>query len=277
LVSILYGSLNWGSAMADRHATFHHWNLRKLILVVLLAGPAGINPARSDNLILQGSTTFATAIAQPDASAVEAQTGHHLDVIPNKSNLGLLALFEHKADLAMISTSLEREMEILSKSNPGLPLQRLKAFEIARTRAALVVHPDNPVRSARLQDIAKILTGEISNWKQLGGPDLRIRVVAAREGGGVVASVEARLLGAAHITATDAIRVQVGTQIVRVVAQEPGAIGISHLAIVKSSPVVEMITDERIEQILSLVSLDDPSPAALAAIEAFRRIANGGT
>jgi phosphate transport system substrate-binding protein len=277
LVSILYGSLNWGSAMADKRVTFHDWNLRKLILVVLLAGPAGINPAHADNLILQGSTTFATAIAQPDASAVEAQTGHHLDVIPNKSNLGLLALFEHKADLAMISTSLEREMEILSKSNPGLPLQRLKAFEIARTRAALVVHPDNPVRSARLQDIAKILTGEIANWKQLGGPDLPIRVVAAREGGGVVASVEARLLGAAHISAPDAIRVQVGTQIVRVVAQEPGAIGITHLAIVKSSPVVEMITDERIEQILSLVSLDDPSPAALAAIEAFRRIANGGT
>ena len=93
----------------------------------------------------------------------------------------------------------------------------------------------------------------------------------------MLASVEARLLGAAHISAPDVIRVQVGTQIVRVVAQEPGAIGITQLAIVKSSSAVEMITDEPIEQILSLVSLDDPSPGAIATIQALRRIANHGT
>jgi ABC-type phosphate transport system substrate-binding protein len=253
-------------------------NLDKLVLTLVLAGSAGIGAARSDDLVLQGSTTFATGLAQPWAGAVEGQTGHHLEIIPNKSNVGLLALFEHKADLAMISTTLERVVEILRKSDPGpgLPFQRLKVFEIARTRAALVVHPDNPVRSARLQDIRKILTGEIFNWKQLGGTDLPIRIVAVREGGGVVASVEARLLGASHISAPDTIRVQVGTQIVRVVAQEPGAIGITQLAIVKSSSAVEMITDEPIEQTLSLVSLDDPSPAAMTTIEAFRRIANRG-
>ena len=263
--------------MASTLVKFHTWSLDTLILVILLAGSAGIAPARSENLVLQGSTTFATAMAHPHANEVETQTGHRLEIIPNKSNIGLIALFEHKADLAMISTTLEREKEILSESNPDLPVQRLKAFEIARTRAALVVHPDNPIRTARLQDIAKILTGEISNWKQLGGPDLRIRVVAVREGGGVLASVETRLLGKAHISAPDAIRVAVGTQIVRVVAQEPGAIGITHLAIVESSSVVEMITDEQIEQILSLVSLDDPSLAASATIEAFRRIAKRGS
>jgi phosphate transport system substrate-binding protein len=264
-------------AMADKFVKFSKWNFDKLIFVIIVIAAGDISAARSDNLVLQGSTTFTTGVGQPFAGAVEAQTGHHLEIIPNKSNLGLLALFENKANLAMISTILEREVEILRKSGPGLPFQRLKAFEIARVRAALVIHPDNPVRTARLQDIAKILTGEISNWKQLGGPDLSIRVVAVREGGGVLASVEARLLGAAHISAPDAIRVQVGTQIVRVVAQEPGALGITQLAIVKSSSAVELITDEPIEQILSLVSLDDPSPAAMSTINAFRRITHEGT
>ena len=92
----------------------------------------------------------------------------------------------------------------------------------------------------------------------------------------MLASVEARLLGAAHISAPDVIRVQVGTQIVRVVAQEPGALGITQLAIVKSSSAVEMITDDRIEQVLSLVSLDDPSPEAMTTIDVFRRIARQG-
>jgi phosphate transport system substrate-binding protein len=250
-------------------------NLHKLILTIVLVA-SGAGTARSDNLVLQGSSTFSTAVALPFESAVEAQTGHHLEIIRNRSNLGLLALFEHKADLAMISTILEREVEILGRSNPGLPIQRLKAFEIARTRAALVIHPDNPVHTARLQDIGKILTGKISNWKQLGGPDLPIRVVAIREGGGVLASVEARLLGGSHISAPDMIRVQVGTQVVRVVAQEPGAIGLTQLTMVKSSSVVEMITDQPIEQVLSLVSLDDPSPGAIAIIDAFRRMAHQG-
>jgi phosphate transport system substrate-binding protein len=249
----------------------------RLLLAMMVVGSAGIGAARSDDLVLQGSTTFATRFAQPYARAVEDQTGHHLEVIPNKSSLGLLALLEQRADLAMISTTLEWEVEMLRKSDPGLPFQRLHAFEVSRVHVALAIHPDNPVRSARLQDIAKILTGEIVNWKQLGGPDLPIRVVAVRDGGGTIGSVEARLLGAAHISAPDAIRVQVGTQVVRVVVQEPGAIGITQSAILKSSSATELITDEPIEQILNLVSLDDPSPAAKAIIEAFRRIARQGT
>jgi phosphate transport system substrate-binding protein len=252
-------------------------SFNRFVLALLVAGSTGIAAAGSDTLVLQGASTFATALARPHASAVEAQTGHNLEIIPNKSSLGLLALLEHRADLAMISTTLEREVEILRKSDPDLPFQKLRVFEIARTRAALVIHPNNPVRSARLQDIAKILTGEISNWKQLGGPDLPIRVVAVREGGGVLASVEASLLGTSHISAPDTIRVQVGTQVVRVVAQEPGAIGITQLAMVTSNSAVEMITDLRIEQVLCLVSLDDPSPGVRSVIEAFRRLAHQGT
>jgi phosphate transport system substrate-binding protein len=262
--------------MTDHFVKFPGRYLHNLLLAVVAGGSVSINTARSDDLVLQGSTTFVTGIAQPLASAVEAQTGHHLEIIPNKSNLGLLALLEHKADLAMISTTLEREVKILRKSDPRLPFDRLKAFEITRVRVALVIHPDNPVRTGRLEDIGKILTGEISNWSQLGGLDLPIRVVAVREGGGTLDSVEARVLGAGHLSATNAIRVQVGTQVVRVVAQEPGAIGITQLAIVKSSSAVEMTTDEQIEQILSLVSLDDPSPSAAAIIEAFRRRAKPG-
>jgi len=256
---------------------FAGWKLAARGIAVLLAGTLGIGAARCDDLVVQGSTTFTTTLAQPFAGAVEAQTGHRLEIIPNKSSLGLLALLEQKADLAMISTTLDREVEILRRSDPNLPLQRLQAFEIARTRAALVVHPDNPVRGARLPDIAKILTGEITNWKQLGGADLPIRVVAVREGGGVLASVEAALLGAGHITAPDPIRVQVGTQIVRVVAQEPAALGITQLKIVESSSAVELTTDHEIGQVLSLVSLDDPSPAATAVIKAFRRAASHGS
>jgi phosphate transport system substrate-binding protein len=240
----------------------------------LLSLIGGLASARSEVIVLQGSTTFATTVAGPHAKQVEAETNLSLDLVPNKSSLGLLALFEKKADLAMLSTGLAYEVDFLRGSNPDLPFDLLQAFEIARTRAAFVVHPSNPVRRANLNDIRRILIGEITNWKTLGGPDLPVRVVAVRQGGGVLGTVEARLLGTGHITAPDSVRVQVGTQIVRVVAQEPGALGITQLSIVEASGSVELATEAPIEQVLSLVSLGQPSPQATLVIDAMRRTAS---
>jgi ABC-type phosphate transport system substrate-binding protein len=245
-------------------------------LTILLALIGGHASAAPEVVVLQGSTTFATTVVVPHAKQVEAETKLSLDVVPNKSSLGLLALLEKKADLAMLSTSLAYEVDFLRQSNPGLPFDRLQAFEIARTRAAFVVHPGNPVRYVSLDDIRRILTGEIANWKALGGPDLPVRVVAVRQGGGVLGTVETRLLGTGRITAPDVIRVQVGTQVVKVVAQEPGAMGITQLSIVKTSGSVELATDAPIAQVLSLVSLEAPTPQAAAIISAMRRAVASG-
>jgi phosphate transport system substrate-binding protein len=237
-----------------------------------VAAGAGDDPVVSrGSLSLQGSTTFNTMLVESFGKEVERETGLKLVVIPNRSSLGLLALLSNNASLAMLSTALDTEVDLLRQSNPGMPFERLQSFEIARTRAAFVVHPSNPIQTLPLGSIRKILIGETRNWNELGGPDLPIRVVAVRQGGGVLATVESRLLGKGHISAPDAIRVQVGTQIVTVVGQEPGAFGITHLGVVKASQAVELIADEPIEQVLSLVSLDAPSAEAATVIEAMRR------
>ncbi len=41
-----------------------------------------------------------------------------------------------------------------------------------------VVHPDNPVDSITVDQLKKIMTGKITNWKEVGGPDREILVVA---------------------------------------------------------------------------------------------------
>lgn len=244
-------------------------------VVVAVAAAAGL-AAPAPALTLQGSTTFTMTVVEPHAKAVEDKTGVTLEVIPNKSSLGLLALFEHKADLAMISAGLAKEVQLLKETHPDLPFDRLKAFEIARTRAAFLVHPDNPVRRLTLASIRKILTGEVTSWRTFGGADLPIRVVAVRTGGGVLASVEVALLGTGEISAPNAIRVQVGSQVAKVVAQEPAALGITQLGIVRRGSAVELETDRSIEQILSLVSLGEPSSDERRVIEAMRRRMEAG-
>lgn len=239
--------------------------------IVCIFNSIAVHAASSASLVIQGSTTFNTTVVETVGKEVQAEIGLKLVVIPNKSSLGLLALLANNASLAMLSTGLENEVELLRQSDPALPFERLRAFEITRTRAAFVVHPSNPLRNLPLDSIRKILTGELQNWKDIGGSDLPIRVVAVRQGGGVLATVESRLLGKDHISAHDTIRVQVGTQIVTVVGQEPGALGITQLSIVKASSAAELMTDAPIEQILSLVSLDAPSAEAATVIDAMRR------
>lgn len=46
---------------------------------------------------------------------------------------------------------------------------------------AVVVHPSNEVSDIKLEDLAKVYNGEITNWNELGGKDGEI-VVVSREG-----------------------------------------------------------------------------------------------
>jgi phosphate transport system substrate-binding protein len=61
--------------------------------------------------------------------------------------------------------------------------------------------------------------------------------------------------------------------LVQVVEQEPGAIGFAQLALTKQRGLPELVTEQPIEQTLSLVTLGDPTAAMDAVIQATRRAA----
>jgi ABC-type phosphate transport system substrate-binding protein len=229
--------------------------------------------ALADTLIVQGSTTFSRRFMEPFEAEIEAKSGHELTVIPNKSTPGLIALLEGRAHLAMISASLETEIAILQKSMPGLQFDKLRSFEIARTRVAIAVHKSNPVRHATLDQIKQVLQGDIISWKALGGPNDAIRVVLVGGGGGVTAVVEAALLEGQQTSAPRKLYVRTPVQLVQIVEQERGAIGFAQLALLKQRDLVELATDKPIEQVLSLVTFGEPTPAMLSVINAARAVA----
>jgi phosphate transport system substrate-binding protein len=245
-----------------------------IIGAATLVCAAALTAAAADTLTLQGSTTFNGRLMVPHQTAIEKESGHQLIVVPNKSNLGILALFEKRADLAMLSASLESEIASLKRSKPDLPFERLQAFEVSRTRVAFAVHPSNPVRSTDSETMRRVLSGEITNWRELGGANLPIRVVIPRQGGGVTVTIEAELLGGKQISAPNPIPVQIGTQTLKVVEQEPAALGLAQLGLLQRHNLPELVTDRAISQQLSLVTLGDPSPAMQAVIKASRAVAS---
>ena len=253
-----------------------HHILRRYAVAIMAALPGcAVAIASAETLVVQGSTTFNSSLMVPYQADIEAVAGHQLRVVPSRSNLGLLALLDGQADLAMISSSLESEVALLSKTRPELPWRRLHGFLVHRTRVALAVNPANPVRSASTAAMRRILSGEIDNWKHLGGPDRPINVVSPPEGGGVVLSIEKQMLGGQRITPRNSVVVEFGPQVAPAVARDPGALGLAQLGELQRHRLPELVLNTLIEQQLFLVTLDAPTPAMDAVIDAARRVAAG--
>src|SRR3954469_25022985 len=150
--------------LAERCALIERACKLTLIAVLALMATAGATQALAETLIVQGSTTFSRRLMEPYKSVIEADSKHELTVIPNKSMPGLIALMEGRAHMAMISASLNSEVDQIKKIMPGLAYDRLQVHSIVSTRIAIATHPLNPVRKTTLNQIRKVLLGQISNW-----------------------------------------------------------------------------------------------------------------
>jgi phosphate transport system substrate-binding protein len=230
--------------------------------------------ARAETLTIQGSSTFSANILTPNQAAIEALSGQSLKIVGIRSDIGLLRLLAHQAEFAVISTSLSHAVEALRANSPDLPYDKLMAFPVSQVRVAFAVNPRNSVRKVDMRLIRKVLSGEVTNWKQLGGANEPIRVAYVQAGGGVTLCVAGELFAGRPFTPANPIRVAFGAQVVKVVEQEPRALGIAQLGLVKEDQLAELATDQVIEQELSLVTLGEPSPEQQAVINAVRKIAS---
>ncbi len=93
-----------------------------------------------------------------------------VSVTAGGSGVGIAALVEGNTDLAMSSRDIKLEEKIRIRSRG----EDFTEIVIGLDALALIVHPSNPVDSLTLQQIKGIFQGSITNWKEVGGPDLPI-------------------------------------------------------------------------------------------------------
>ncbi|MEW6347630.1 MAG: substrate-binding domain-containing protein [Thermodesulfobacteriota bacterium] len=80
------------------------------------------------------------------------------------------ALLDQDVDLCLTGRELTQE-EKKAASNKGVRLaQRL----VCNDAIAVITHPQLPVDSLTLQELKSIYAGTLTNWKQIGGPDLPV-------------------------------------------------------------------------------------------------------
>ena len=170
-----------------------------------------------------GSTSMEKVIGALGESFMANNSGVTFTYNPTGSGSGITAVSEGRCDIGLSSRALKDE----EKAN-GL-LETVLAYD----GIAVIVNNDNPVTDISLSDLAKVYTGEITNWKELGGGDSEIVLIGREAGSGTRDGFES-ITGTADKCQYRQELTSTG-DVITTVSQNPDAIGYASLASVKDS------------------------------------------
>jgi phosphate transport system substrate-binding protein len=151
-----------------------------LLLAVSLAGCGG---GSANNITEAGSTTVQPLAEKCANEFMSKHPGVTITIQGGGSSVGVKSAAEGTVDIGAASRELK-------ESEPELITHLL-----ARDGIAIVIHPDNQVTGITKAQLKEIFAGNITNWKELGGPDEDIVVIAREEGSGTRAAFEEMVMG----------------------------------------------------------------------------------
>ena len=176
--------------------------------------------AAGGTVATDGSTSMGKVIGALGESFMEANSGTTFTYNPTGSGSGIQAVSEGRCDIGLSSRALKDD-----EKTSGL-----KETTLALDGIAIIVNPQNPVQDLTLE---QIYTGEITNWKDVGGSDAEIVRIGREAGSGTRDGFES-------ITDTkDACQYRQELtstgDVIATVSQNPNAIGYASLAAIKDS------------------------------------------
>lgn len=193
------------------------------VMAAALLTACGQKASVGGSVSTDGSTSMEKVIGGLGESFMAANEGVTFTYNPTGSGSGITAVSEGRCDIGLSSRSLKDE----EKANG------LKETVLAYDGIAIIVNPENPVENLTIEEITKIYTGEITNWKEVGGQDAEIVLIGREAGSGTRDGFES-------ITDTkDACKYRQELtstgDVITTVGQNPDAIGYASLASVKDS------------------------------------------
>ena len=170
-----------------------------------------------------GSTSMEKVIGALGESFMAANEGVEFTYNPTGSGAGITAAQEGRCDIGLSSRALKDEEKAGG----------LKETVLAYDGIAIIVNPENPVNDLTLDQIAKLYTGEITNWKEVGGNDAEVVLIGreaasgTRDGFESITGTKDKCQYRQELTSTG--------DVITAVSQNPDAIGYASLASIKDS------------------------------------------
>ncbi len=189
------------------------------ISLVCFAFMAGVAAAK-ENIIVNGSTTV-LPISQATAEAfMKKNPGVTLSISGGGSGNGIKALIDKTAQIANSSRSMKKEEDQLAASKGVKPV----AHTVAIDALTPIVHPSNPVSDLTIEQLSLIYQGKITNWKELGGKDMKIIVISRDTSSGTYESWQEKILHKEKVTPKAQLQASSGA-VVQAVSKNRFAVG----------------------------------------------------
>ena len=202
--------------------------MKKIIAIMMSAALAlsllaGCGSAKTTGSVSTDGSTSMEKVIGALGEAFQNETGISFTYNPTGSGSGIKAVQEGRCDIGLSSRDLKDE-----EKSAGL-----NATVLAFDGIAIIVNPSNPVADLSLETIAKIYTGEIANWSEVGGSDAEIVLIGREAGSGTrdgfesITDTEDACKYRQELTSTG--------DVITTVSQNPNAIGYASVASVKDT------------------------------------------
>lgn len=201
--------------------------MRRILSTIAIIALTATMVAQAQKVVckIKGSDTCLPLSQKEAESFMKKHSGSAITVTGGGSGVGFSALMSGTTDIAQASRSMKMDEKLKLKEAGKAYKETVIAFDAL----AVIVNKGNAVSQLTREQLEAIFTGKITNWKQVGGADMKIIVYSRESSSGTFEFFKEHVMNKKNYAATALLMPATGA-IVQSVSQTAGAIGYVGLA-----------------------------------------------
>lgn len=178
-------------------------------------GNASNKEEASGSITISGSSAMQPLVLAAAEKFMDKHPKADIQVQAGGSGTGLSQVSEGSVQIG--------NSDVFAEEKDGIDAKALTDHKVAVVGMAAAVNPEVGVKDITKDELKKIFTGKIKNWKEIGGKDQKITLVNRPDSSGTRATFVKYALDGA--TPAEGITEDSSNTVKKLIAETPGAIG----------------------------------------------------